>query len=97
MRGKNMKSKEIRYLAFIIASIVLAILICITNINNGSVFGVIVSIFLLALLCTGLGYLYCKYEDKILGVFKEQEVAEQDDAVDNATAWVNKIGEEAEF
>ena len=72
-----MNNKEIRYVGFIAVSIVMAIVVCVTNIANSNLFGVVTSILLLALLCVGLGYLYCKYEDKLFvgktkaGVAKE--------------------------
>jgi membrane protein required for beta-lactamase induction len=60
-----MNNKEVRYVGFIAVSIVMAIVVCVTNIANSNLFGVVTSILLLALLCVGLGYLYCKYEDKL--------------------------------
>jgi hypothetical protein len=75
-RGKEMKNKEMRYLVFIVVSIVMAIMVCVTNIANSNLFGVIVSILLLSLLCTGLGYLYCKYEDRLFVAKGKVEVAQ---------------------
>ena len=72
-----MNNKEVRYVGFIAISIVMAIVVCVTNIANSNLFGVVTSILLLSLLCVGLGYLYCKYEDKLfvgkvkVGVAKE--------------------------
>lgn len=71
-----MKNKEMRYLVFIVVSIVMAIMVCVTNIANSNLFGVVVSILLLSLLCTGLGYLYCKYEDRLFATKPKVEVAQ---------------------
>lgn len=75
-RGKEMKSKEMRYLVFIVVSIVMAIMVCVTNIANSNLFGVVVSILLLSLLCTGLGYLYCKYEDRLFATKTKVDVSQ---------------------
>lgn len=70
-----MNSKEMRYVGFIAVSIVMAIVVCVTNIANSNLFGVVASILLLSLLCVGLGYLYCKYEDKLfVGKAKGEKV-----------------------
>lgn len=67
---KIIESKEMRDMAFMVAAIVMAIMICVTSIGNGNMFGIVVSIVLLALLCVGLGYQYCKNEDKIYAVMR---------------------------
>ena len=72
MRMKN-KGKEMRDLAFIAIAIFMTILICVTTIKGGNLFGIVVSIMLLAMLCGGLGYLYCKYEDVIFVEKPEKE------------------------
>lgn len=72
-----MKSKEMRYLVFIVISIVMAIVVCVTNIANSNLFGVLTSMLLLALLCVGLGYLYCKYEDKLFVGDAKADVAKE--------------------
>ena len=64
---------ELRDLAFIAIAIFMAILICITSIGSENMFGTIVSIVLLALLCVGLGYQYCKNEDKVFGAIERAE------------------------
>lgn len=71
-----MKNKEMRYLVFIAISIVMAIMVCVSNIANSNLFGVVASILLLALLCVGLGYLYCKYEDRLFASKAKGEVAQ---------------------
>lgn len=71
--NKLFNSKEIRDLVFIAVAIFLAILMCITLISGGNMFGIVVSIILLALLCVGLGYQYCKNEDKICNVIEKVE------------------------
>ena len=71
-----MNNKEMRYVGFIAISIVMAIVVCVTNIANSNLFGVVTSILLLALLCVGLGYLYCKYEDKLFVGKVKAEVAQ---------------------
>lgn len=70
-----MNNKEVRYLLFIAASIVMAIMVCVTNISNEDLFGTVVSILLLALLCVGMGYLYCKYEDRLFATKSKSDTA----------------------
>lgn len=65
--------KELRNLIFIISSIVLALVVCITSITSDNVVGIIVSIVLLALLSAILGYIYCKYEEKDILPEKKKE------------------------
>lgn len=72
-----MNNKEVRYVGFIAISIVMAIVVCVTNIANSNLFGVVTSILLLALLCVGLGYLYCKYEDKLFVGKVKADVAKE--------------------
>lgn len=62
---KKLNVKEAKDLVFIAIAIFMAVLICVTSIRSGGLFGIVVSIVLLALLCVGLGYLYCKNEDKL--------------------------------
>lgn len=70
---KLFNNKEVRDLAFIAIAIFMAILICITSIGSENMFGTIVSIVLLALLCVGLGYQYCKNEDNVFGAIEKAE------------------------
>jgi hypothetical protein len=56
--------KELRNLIFILIAIVLALVVCITSITSDNVLGIIISIMLLSLLSSILGYIYCKYEEK---------------------------------
>ena len=71
-----LENKETRNLGFILIAIVMAILICVASITSGAMFGIVVSIVLLALLCCGLGYLYCKYEDDLAAARKAKVEAE---------------------
>lgn len=73
---KYWKNKETRDLIFITVSIIMAILICVTRVKSANMFGVVISVTLLALLCTGLGYLYCRYESDIFS-FLESKDAEK--------------------
>ena len=70
---KYWKNKEIRDLIFIVVSIMMAIMICVTSVKSANLFGVVISITLLALLCTGLGYLYCRYEGEIFSFLDSKE------------------------
>jgi hypothetical protein len=76
---KFMKSKEARDLVFIAVAIFMAMMICVTSIRSGGLFGIVVSIVLLALLCVGLGYLYCKNEDKVFAAVDKGEKPEKVD------------------
>lgn len=60
-----MKIREIRDLVFMGVAIVMAVVICVTNMAAGNMFGVFVSIMLLAVLSAGIGYLYCRHEEKV--------------------------------
>lgn len=53
-------------------AIVLAFIVSITSIMGGQLLGIVVSMALLGMLCVGLGYLYCKSEDRL---FVAQEKA----------------------
>ena len=77
---KWFNSKEMRDLVFIAIAIFMTILICVTTIANANMFGVVVSIVLLALLCVGLGYSYCKNEDKISFVVEKVEKPKKEKA-----------------
>ena len=55
-----------RDLVFMVAAIFVSVLICITTMVNSNIFGSVMSVILLAMLCVGLGYQYCKNEEKIL-------------------------------
>lgn len=57
--------RELRNIIFMATTIVLALLVSISCIISGNVLGIVVSIMLLGMLCVGLGYLYCKNEDKL--------------------------------
>lgn len=70
---KLFNHKEVRDLAFIAIAIFMTILICVTSISSGGLFGIVVSIVLLALLCVGLGYQYCKNEDRISAIMEKVE------------------------
>lgn len=59
-------NKEMRDLVFMVAAIFVSVLICITTMVNSNIFGSVMSVILLAMLCVGLGYQYCKNEEKIL-------------------------------
>lgn len=75
------KSKEMRALAFIGVAIVMAIMLCVASIVEFNLFSVVVSIFMLATLSVGLGYQYCKHEDRIGEIVedrrKEKEFAKK--------------------
>lgn len=58
-------NKEMRDLVFMVAAIFVSVLICITTMVNSNIFGSVASVILLAMLCVGLGYQYCKNEEKI--------------------------------
>lgn len=70
---KLISNKEVRDLLFIVVAIFMAILICVTSIGSANMFGTVISIVLLALLCVGLGYQYCKNEDKVFGAIEKAE------------------------
>lgn len=84
------KNKEIRDLVFIAVAIFMAILICISNISSENMFGIVVSIVLLALLCVGLGYQYCKNEDKISSIVEKIEKPKKEKAkIEGNTPQIN--------
>lgn len=58
-------NKEMRDLVFMVVAIFVSVLICITTMVSSNIFGIVTSIVLLAMLCVGLGYQYCKNEEKI--------------------------------
>jgi hypothetical protein len=89
---KWIKNKEIRDLMFIVVAIFMAMLICVTSIMSGGLFGIIVSIVLLALLCVGLGYLYCKNEDKVLVESDKVEKPKAKVATNLPTIDLSKLG-----
>lgn len=74
--GKIFKSKEMRDLAFMVVAIVVTVALCIASIVKLNVFNVVLSIVLLAILSIGLGYQYCKNEEKI-GEFIAESEAEK--------------------
>lgn len=65
--------RELRNIIFMGITIVLALLVSISCIISGNVLGIVVSIILLGMLCVGLGYLYCKNEDKLFFVADKYE------------------------
>jgi hypothetical protein len=77
-RSNMLENKEVRNLAFIGIAIVMAILICVASIGSGAMLAIVVSIVLLALLCCGLGYLYCKYEDDMAAARRAKVAAEEE-------------------
>lgn len=70
-------NKEVRDLVFIAVAIFMAMVLCVTSIMSGGLFGIVISIVLLALLCVGLGYLYCKNEDKVFEIVEKAEKSEK--------------------
>ena len=75
-------NKEMRDLVFMVASIFVSVLICITTMVSSNIFGIVTSIILLAMLCVGLGYQYCKNEQKIVELLAadKKEKAEKEKA-----------------
>lgn len=75
------RSKELRSLVFMVVAIVMAIMLCVSSIRQFNLFSVVVSIFMLATLSVGLGYQYCKHEDRIGEIVedrrKEKEIAKK--------------------
>lgn len=75
------RSKELRSLVFMVVAIVMAIMLCVSSIRQFNLFSVVVSIFMLATLSVGLGYQYCKHEDRIGEIVedrrKEKEFAKK--------------------
>lgn len=66
-----LRSKELRSLVFMVVAIVMAIMLCVSSIRQFNLFSVVVSIFMLATLSVGLGYQYCKHEDRIGEIVEE--------------------------
>lgn len=75
-------NKEMRDLVFMVAAIFVSVLICITTMVSSNIFGIVTSIILLAMLCVGLGYQYCKNEQKIVELLAadKKEKAEKEKA-----------------
>lgn len=67
-----LRSKELRSLVFMVVAIVMAIMLCVSSIRQFNLFSVVVSIFMLATLSVGLGYQYCKHEDRIGEIVEER-------------------------
>lgn len=74
--GKIFKVKEMRDLAFMVVAIMVTVALCVASMVRLNVFNVVLSILLLAILSIGLGYQYCKNEEKI-GEFIAESEAEK--------------------
>lgn len=57
-----MKNKNLIGFLYIVAIMALTMLIFISNLIVGNIFGIIVGIFAVIVLCFGLGYMYSQYE-----------------------------------
>ena len=88
---KKIISKD---LAFIGSAIGIALLLCISSIVNGSIFSIIVSIFLLSTLCVGLGYQYSRSEAKVES--KDSEEAQIDYGIILGDDNIRPVFEESE-
>ena len=57
-----MGNREKRNVVFMVTTVVLSVLMCISSIVNGAIFAIVVGLCLMATLSAGLGYMYGKYE-----------------------------------
>lgn len=57
-----MWNRENRNIVFMVTTVVMSVLMCISSIVNGSIFAIVVGLCLMATLSAGLGYMYGKYE-----------------------------------
>lgn len=85
-------NKEMRDLVFMVAAIFVSVLICITTMVSSNIFGIVTSIILLAMLCVGLGYQYCKNEQKIVELLAadKKEKAEKEKATQKSEFSISK-------
>lgn len=57
-----MGNRENRNVAFMVTTVVMSVLMCISSIVNGAIFAIVIGLCLMATLSAGLGYMYGKYE-----------------------------------
>lgn len=57
-----MWNRENRNIVFMVTTVVMSVLMCISSIVNGAIFAIVVGLCLMATLSAGLGYMYGKYE-----------------------------------
>lgn len=86
-----LSNKELRDLIFSGITIIMAISIAVTSIVSGKIFGIVTSIVLLSMLCVGLGYQYCKNEQKIVELLAvaKKEKAEKAKATQKSEIFVS--------
>lgn len=57
-----MSNREMRNVVFMVTTVVLSVLMCISSIISGTIFAIVMGLCLMATLSSGLGYIYGKYE-----------------------------------
>ena len=86
---KFITSREVRDLLFVLAAIALSVVVCVASISQGTMLGIVVSIILLSVLCVAVGYIYCKYEEKLFALCEKGEAKAQET--------VKQVESEADF
>ena len=57
-----MGNREKRNVVFMVTTVAMSVLMCISSIVNGAIFAIVIGLCLMATLSAGLGYMYGKYE-----------------------------------